>query len=358
MGQNIQTQAVDVVGLKNGAGARINPATEETVQAVVDAIEALSIDGVDLDIRDLSHGQDSVRIGDGTDLVEVQQGDVWGGHDPSAAGMNVNSRGMQFWPGTGNRTGVSGDNNYYGQIMNDLGDLVISLGSITNASGSNAIESNTGNAGAGTQRVVLASDQPTVDVEVQNATIEQTIGDAVNTLVLMIGAKDTSGNVRHIQTDTDGQLQVDVLTIPNVTVVSLPSIPTGSNTIGIVDQGAAGSDPWPVGHGKTIKSSGGSVSSSGNNTLLSAVTAKKIKVFAFVLSTTSTTAVTCIFQDGAGGTELHRVILQAPTSTSTGIAHAVAIPAHLFETSVNTLLNLNLSDAQTIHWSLSYIEEA
>lgn len=109
--------------------------------------------------------------------------------------------------------------------------------------------------------------------------------------------------------------------------------------------------------GKTLVSTGGSAASSGNNTLVAAGT-NKLKVYAFSLSTTSTTAVTCIFQSGASGTELWRVILQAPTSVSTGANLVVQPPAWLFATASATLLNLNLSGAQTVHWSVSYFDEA
>jgi hypothetical protein len=109
---------------------------------------------------------------------------------------------------------------------------------------------------------------------------------------------------------------------------------------------------------RTIKSASGSVAGSGNNTLIAAVASNKIKVLAFSLSTSSTTAVTCIFQSGAGGTELWRVLLQAPTSTAVGANLATALPGWLFETAVSTLLNLNLSSAQTIHWAATYFEEA
>ena len=113
----------------------------------------------------------------------------------------------------------------------------------------------------------------------------------------------------------------------------------------------------PNDQGKTLVSKGGSAASSGNNTLVAAGT-NRLKVYAFSLSTTSTTAVTCIFQSGAGGTELWRVVLQAPTSVSTGANIVVQPPAWLFATASATLLNLNLSSAQTIHWSVSYWDEA
>lgn len=111
------------------------------------------------------------------------------------------------------------------------------------------------------------------------------------------------------------------------------------------------------GAGKTIVSAGGSAASSGNNTIVSAGT-NKLKVFAFTLSTVSTTAVTCIFQSGASGTELWRVILQTPASVAGGANLAVSPPAWLFATGAATLLNLNLSAAVAVNWSVSYYDEA
>lgn len=114
----------------------------------------------------------------------------------------------------------------------------------------------------------------------------------------------------------------------------------------------------PLGNaGRTLVSTGGSISSSGNNTIVAAGT-NKLKVYAFSLSTVSTTVVTCIFQSGSSGTELWRVILQTPSSVAGGANLAVSPPAWLFNTASATLLNLNLSAAVTVHWSVSYFDES
>lgn len=138
----------------------------------------------------------------------------------------------------------------------------------------------------------------------------------------------------------------------------------GDATAGLkVDLGAdndvtvTGTVTATMANGKTLLSTGGSAASSGNNTLISAGT-NKLKVYAFSLSTTSTTAVTCIFQSGSGGTELWRVILQAPTGANSGANLAVSPPAWLFATASATLLNLNLSGAITVHYSVSYFDES
>lgn len=111
------------------------------------------------------------------------------------------------------------------------------------------------------------------------------------------------------------------------------------------------------GAGKTILSLTGSASASGNNTIVAAGT-NKLKVFAFSLSTSSTTAITVKFQSGTGGTDLWSVVLQAPTSVTTGANLAVSPPAWLFATASATLLNLNISAAQAVQWSVSYFDEA
>lgn len=167
-----------------------------------------------------------------------------------------------------------------------------------------------------------------------------TTGSAVPSKAMFVGGTDGT-NARALKTDSSGELQVDVLT--------LPALAAGSNTIGGVTL---------VNTGATPKSASGTAASSGNNTLIAAVTSKKIKVVAFSLTTTASTATTCIFQSGAGGTELWRVILLPPTGGMAGANLATALPSWLFETAVTTLLNLNLSAANTIHWSVSYIEEA
>lgn len=114
---------------------------------------------------------------------------------------------------------------------------------------------------------------------------------------------------------------------------------------------------FPTGGGKTPLSAGGVASSSGNNTLIAAGT-NRLKIKAFSLTTVSTTAVTCIFQSGASGTELWRVLIQTPASVSSGANLATPVPDWLFATESATPLNLNLSTAVPVHWSVSYYDEA
>lgn len=90
--------------------------------------------------------------------------------------------------------------------------------------------------------------------------------------------------------------------------------------------------------------------SSGDNTLVAAVTSKKIRVLsAFVIAAG---AVNVRFESGAGGTALTG---QMNLGTNTGFALPYN-PAGWFETASNTLLNLELSGAVSVDGSLTYIE--
>lgn len=88
--------------------------------------------------------------------------------------------------------------------------------------------------------------------------------------------------------------------------------------------------------------------SSGNNTLVAAVTGKKIRVLGFVL--VGAGAVTAKFQSGAGGTDLTGAMTLAAASS-------VAVPPRetgCFETAAGALLNLNLSAAVAVAGFLVY----
>ena len=91
-------------------------------------------------------------------------------------------------------------------------------------------------------------------------------------------------------------------------------------------------------------------SASGNNTIVSAVTSKKIRVLAAVF--VSNGAVNVKFQSGAGGTDLTGLFYLA----ANGGAALPYNPAGWFETAVSALLNMNLSGAVGVGGCLLYIE--
>jgi hypothetical protein len=89
---------------------------------------------------------------------------------------------------------------------------------------------------------------------------------------------------------------------------------------------------------------------SGDNTILAAVSAKKIRVLAAFLVSAGTVNVR--FESGAGGTALTG---QMNLVANTGFVLPFN-PVGWFETASNTLLNLELSAAISVDGSLVYVE--
>lgn len=91
--------------------------------------------------------------------------------------------------------------------------------------------------------------------------------------------------------------------------------------------------------------------SSGNNTIVAAVTGKKIRVLACFLIMTGT-AVTIRFESGADGTAL-----TGQMTPSQGGGFVLPFnPVGWFETAASTLLNLELGGAQSVDGSVTYVE--
>lgn len=111
-------------------------------------------------------------------------------------------------------------------------------------------------------------------------------------------------------------------------------------------------------NGRTLTCSSGTISST-NATITFAPT-NKIKVYAFSLTTTSATEVTCIFHTGTVGAtlELWRVTLMAPAGTSAGANLSTQPPCSLFQSRSTSAVSLSLSSAVLVHYSISYYDEA
>lgn len=91
--------------------------------------------------------------------------------------------------------------------------------------------------------------------------------------------------------------------------------------------------------------------SSGDNTLVAAVTGKKIRVLSAVL--VASNAVTVRFESGAGGTALTGQMVL--TNPSDGFTLPFS-PCGWFQTAAGSLLNLELSGAVSVDGCLTYIE--
>lgn len=92
--------------------------------------------------------------------------------------------------------------------------------------------------------------------------------------------------------------------------------------------------------------------SAGDNTLVSAVTGKKIRVTSLYLVNGHTATQTIRFESGAGGTALSGQMIFA----ANGGVVLPYNPAGWFETAASTLLNLELAGATTVDGGLTYVE--
>ncbi len=100
----------------------------------------------------------------------------------------------------------------------------------------------------------------------------------------------------------------------------------------------------------TVKFATIAASSSGNNTVVTAVTSKKIRVLSAVFVANG--AVNAKFQTGAGGTDLTGLFYMA-ANTGASLPYN---PKGWFETGSGALLNLSLSGAVAVGGCLSYVE--
>jgi hypothetical protein len=201
------------------------------------------------------------------------------------------------------------------------------------------IETNTdsgavvGNGAAATaQRVSLANDSTGVIA---------TVG-AVTTITNPVAA--TQSGTWNVGTVTTVTAVTAVTAITN-------ALPAGTNLLG---RTASSDETSTVYNGTTAltpKFAAIAASSSGNNTLVAAVSAKKIRVLAYNLIGNG--AVNAKFQSGASGTDLTG--LKYIAAAGGGIC-APYNPVGWFETGSNTLLNLNLSGAVAVGGELVYVE--
>lgn len=109
------------------------------------------------------------------------------------------------------------------------------------------------------------------------------------------------------------------------------------------------------GTGKTLKTVTGTVSAT--TTIVAAVASKRIKVQSYALFTSSTAAVTATLRSASGGTALWTVPMQASSNTVFGANLATQCPAFLFATNAGELLELGLSAAVSVTYSISYWDD-
>lgn len=285
-----------------------------------------------------------------------------------------------------------------GQLAYDLVDgKVVPASKIVFGNDNEVRESwsfNAGNADDGTGRVVLASDQPpipvtdnggslTVDgsVEVSSSALPTgAASEATLTSILQAVDSEIQAIVTAVQlldnVVAGNEIQADVLTMP-ATAANGAAMPGVQLAIGASDgtgfrrlECTAGGELltrvqnltemtdgdrsrviYDGLNSLTVKHAAISAATSGNNTLVAAVAAKKIRVISLVLVAAG--AVNVTIENGAGGTDLSGPI---PLTANSGFVLPRNQDGWFADTSANTLLNLSLSAAVQVSGALSYIE--
>lgn len=192
--------------------------------------------------------------------------------------------------------------------------------------GQAGVAAGAGAVGANTQRVTLASDDPAV------ASL-QLLDNAVAGSELQVDV------VAALPAGTNNIGDVDVLTQP-ARVATTDTITAKLATDAIQNGTTALTPKFAVIDAAT----------SGDNTILAAVSAKKIRVLSLFLVAAG--AVTVRFESGASGTALTG---QMNLAANGGFVLPFN-PVGWFETASNTLLNLELSGAVSVDGSLTYVE--
>lgn len=180
-----------------------------------------------------------------------------------------------------------------------------------------------------------------------STSVANTVTITGNTTVLGTVTITGSTAVVNTVTVTGSTAIVGTVTITGSTTILNP---TGAGTGGIrvVDANDAG---------KTLSVTSGTLSAT-NGTLVVSVSGQKIKVYAISLTTTSSTQQLVKFQTAVGGIDLWTVALIAPTGAVAQANLSVNPPSYLFATGTTNVLNLSLTNANAVHYAVSYFTEA
>lgn len=190
-----------------------------------------------------------------------------------------------------------------------------------------ATDVNSGNKSAGTQRVVLATDQP----QLTNA--------------LKVDASATTQPVSGTVTaNQGGTWTVQPGNTANTTAWKVDGSAVTQPVSGTVTANVA------TGGGKTPLFASVSVASSGANQIVAADVAKKIKVVSYVL--VADAAVTAKWQSAANDKSGAMSL-----AANGGVSAIGSFDAHIMETAVNEALNLNLGSAVGVRGHISYFLE-
>jgi hypothetical protein len=193
----------------------------------------------------------------------------------------------------------------------------------------------------------------TIDADTGNiATAVQLIDNAISGTEMQVDvvASLPAGTNNIGDVDIASAIPAGTNNIGDVDVLTLPATPAGTNLIGRVSASAETSTVYNGTTALTPKFAVIDHATSGNNTIVTAVADKKIRVHQCVLNVAAD--VTIRFESGADGTALSG---QFQVKAGSGFVLPFS-PMGWFETGVNTLLNLELSGAVSVDGVLGYTE--
>ena len=203
--------------------------------------------------------------------------------------------------------------------------------------------------GGGTQYTV----GNTVSSPTGNVILWQDTGPALRAVsaskplpVAVIGAVDVTGSV--VSAVVSGTVSVG--NTVSVTVSGTPSV-TVSGTVSV-----SNTVTTVITTGKTLKVTTGSTTA--DTDIISAVSSKRLKVFAYSFFTFGTSASTLLLKsNGTSGTEVWRLCLQSVSAQVMGANLATSVPSFLFATDAGEKLTLDVGNSDTINYSLSYWDD-
>ena len=212
--------------------------------------------------------------------------------------------------------------------------------------GQAGVAAGSGAVGATTQRATLASDDPAVTALQIIDDWDESDRAKVNPIAGQAGVAGGSGTVG--------------ATTQRVCLATDVALPAGTNLLGRVTSAPETGTVYEGTTALTVKWAVVSEASSGENTVVAAVTNKKIRVLSLALVGVGT-AVSIYFKDAASGTAIFADGTNPIPIDKSGAAGAGGLilgynPMGWFQTAESGALILNLSTAQAVAGSVSYVE--
>jgi hypothetical protein len=321
-GATVPTEQQTPIQLENSSGTNIDPATEGTVNAIKTAAEAL-------DDALASTATDEIRVTSPSPLdVSASEVDVdLNSQTLTNVSVDLNAQSGPALDVSGATVTVTDDGAFTlaANDGTDIGDVGIEDISLVTGQATKS----------GSLPVTLASDEDTLSAEGDTAHDAADSGNPVKVGGVYKGSVTSvaDGDRTEVRTSNKGDVSIVPLDVGDDAVEAIQS----SDSVVGEDSEVA------------IKTAHIDVSSSGENTIVSSVSSKKLRVLSISVSTDTQHTVGVL--DGSGGSNLAKYYLAANDT-----AVEDASQGYLFETSVGNALIANLGGANNTSVRVTYAE--